>query len=333
MPHPPVMPPAVAAAAADVAVGAVVHTGAVIAEHALTWSPRHPTDLLQTIGALRRGPADPTFRLDERGAVWRTTRTDEGVATLRFTQPAVDELRCEGWGPGARAAVATAPDVLGEQDDPTTFEPGIRLLDDAHRRNPGLRIPRTGRVFEALVPAILEQKVITLQAHDSWRRLVWRYGDEAPGSTPRRMRVSPSPERWASIPTWEWHRAGVDPRRARTIVNAARYAVRLEEAAHMGRADAAARLTLMPGVGAWTAAEVAQRAFGDADALSVGDYHLSNYVGHALWGRDMTDDEMLAAMVPWAGHRYRVVRLLEASGVRGRPRRGPRMPFVDHRAI
>jgi len=316
-----------------VAVSPVVHTGRVIAEHVLTWSPRHPTDLVQTIGSLRRGPADPTYVRDAMGAVWRTTRTDEGVATLRFTQPAGDVLRCEGWGPGARAAVATAPEVLGERDDPATFRPGIRLLDDAHRGNPGLRIPRTGKVFEALVPAILEQKVITLQAHDSWRTLVWRFGEEAPGPTPRRMRVTPSPSRWASIPSWEWHKAGVDPRRARTIVNAARYASRLDEAATMSPADAATRLTLMPGVGAWTAAEVAQRALGDADALSVGDYHLSNYVGHALWGRDMTDDEMLEAMTPWAGHRYRVVRLLEAAGVRGRPRRGPRMEFVDHRAI
>ena len=315
------------------AVRRVVHTGAVIAEHALTWSPRHPTDLLQTIGALRRGGGDPTYHRDERGAVWRTTRTDEGVATLRYTQPAPDELRAEGWGPGARAGVAAAPELLGERDDPAGFEPGIRLLDDAHRRNPGMRMPRTGRVFEALAPAILEQKVITLQAHDSWRRLVWRFGDAPPGPLPRKMRVAPSPEQWASIPTWEWHRAGVDPRRARTVVNAARYAARLEDAAAMSPSDAAARLTLMPGVGAWTAAEVAQRALGDADALSVGDYHLSNYLGHALWGRDMTDDEMLEAMSPWAGHRYRVVRLLEAAGVRGRPRRGPRMPFVDHRAI
>ena len=310
-----------------------MHTGPVIAEHELTWSPRHPTDLLQTISALRRGPADPTYQRDPSGGVWRTTRAAEGVATLRYTQPAPDALRCEGWGRGAASGVAAAPVVLGYRDDPAGFVPGIRLLDDAHKRHPGLRIPRTGAVFEALAPAILEQKVITLQAHDSWRRLVWRFGDEAPGPTPRTMRVAPSPEGWMSIPTWEWHKAGVDPRRARTIANAARYAARLEQAVEMSPADAAARLTLMPGVGAWTAAEVAQRALGDADALSVGDYHLSNYLGHALWGRDMDDDEMLVAMAPWAGHRYRVVRLLGAEGVRGRPRRGPRMSFVDHRAI
>jgi 3-methyladenine DNA glycosylase/8-oxoguanine DNA glycosylase len=311
----------------------VVHTGAVIADQALSWRPRHPTDLRQTLSVLRRGPGDPTFHLDAAGAIWRTTLTTDGPATLRFEQRSPDELRCSGWGPGAAAAVAQAPETAGERDDPSHFDPGLHLLDDAHRRNPGLRIPRTTRVFEALVPAILEQKVITLQAHASWRRLVRRFGAAAPGPTPVPMRVVPSADGWASIPTWEWHEAGVDPRRARTIVNAARYASRLEETAGMTAADASARLTLMPGVGAWTVAEVAQRAFGDADALSVGDYHLSNYVGHALAGRDMTDGEMLETLEPWAGHRYRVVRLLEAAGVRGRPRRGPRMAFVDHRAI
>lgn len=282
---------------------------------------------------LRRGPGDPAFHVDAAGAIWRTTLTADGAATLRFEQRSADELRCSGWGPGAATAVAQAPETAGELDDPTGFEPGLQLLDEAHRRNPGLRVPRTARVFEALVPAILEQKVITLQAHASWRRLVRRFGAPAPGPTPVPMHVVPSPEGWASIPTWEWHQSGVDPRRARTIVNAARYAPRLEEAVGMSPADAAARLTLMPGVGAWTVAEVAQRALGDADALSVGDYHLSNYVGHALAGRDMTDDEMLETLAPWAGHRYRVVRLLGAAGVRGRPRRGPRMSFVDHRAI
>ena len=304
-----------------------------IADEAQSWRPRHPTDLLQTVGVLRRGGGDPAFARDASGAVWRATRTVDGIATIRLSQPSRDELRCEGWGPGAAAAVTQAPELLGDRDDPSGFVPRLPVLDDAHRRNPGLRMARSAQVFEALAAAILEQKVITMQAHDSWRRLVAKFGTTAPGPTPRPMRVVPSADEWRAIPSWEWHRAGVDPRRASTLQNAARYAGRLEEAVSMSATDAAARLTLMPGIGAWTAAEVAQRALGDADALSVGDYHLANYVGHALAGRDMSDDEMLETLAPWAGHRYRVVRLLEAAGVRGRPRRGPRMSFVDHRAI
>ncbi|GGI45343.1 3-methyladenine DNA glycosylase/8-oxoguanine DNA glycosylase [Agromyces flavus] len=298
----------------------------------LDWRAPHETHVAQTIGVLRRGPGDPTFALGADGAVWRTTLTPAGAATVRIVQRAPDLVRVEAWGPGAEAAIAAAPSMLGERDDTTGFRTGVEVLDDAHRRNPGLRVPRTARVMESLVPAILEQKVITLQAHASWRRLVLRFGSAAPGPVPRPMRVVPSASGWRAIPVWEWHRAGVDPKRAATIQRVAAYADRIEEAADLPHAEASARLTYFAGIGAWTAAEVAQRALGDPDAVSVGDYHLAGYVGHALHGRDMNDAEMLEALAPWAGQRYRVIRLIMAAGLRGRPRRGARMAFVDHTA-
>jgi 3-methyladenine DNA glycosylase/8-oxoguanine DNA glycosylase len=86
----------------------------------------------------------------------------------------------------------------------------------------------------------------------------------------------------------------------------------------------------VPGIGAWTVAEVAQRALGDADALSVGDYHLSAFVGWALAGRPLDDDGMVELLERWRPHRYRVVRLLECSGFR-KPRFGPRLTVQDHR--
>lgn len=269
-----------------------------------------------------RADAEP-----DTGTAAEADRADPGAAA----GPRTGRLRADAWGPGAAWAVAQAPELLGDRDDPTGFDPRLDALRDAHRRMPGLRIPRTTLVFEALAPAILEQKVITLQAHDSWRRLVLRFGTVAPGPVPRPMRVPPPAETWAVVPVWEWHRAGVDPRRASTIATAARFADRVEEAARLAPAEATARLTHFPGIGEWTAAEVAQRAFGDADALSIGDYHLSNQVGHALVGHDLTDAEMLEVLEPWRGHRYRVVRLLGSAGLARRPRRGARMPFVDHR--
>ncbi|MGX5696013.1 DNA-3-methyladenine glycosylase family protein [Agromyces soli] len=312
----------------------MAHTGTVIADAVLDWRAPHPTELHQTIGALRRGPADPSYRLAADRSIWRTTRMPTGPATMRLShrggEAGLPVFRCEAWGPGAAEAVASAPELLGSRDDTSAFEPILPALAEAHRRNPGLRVARSARVFEALVPAVLEQKVITLQAHDSWRALLWRFGEEPPGPVPFPMRVPPSPEGWRRIPSWEWHRAGVDPKRSRTIVSLAPYAARIDEAAGMPPAEASARLTHFAGVGAWTAAEVAQRALGDADAVSVGDFHLANFVGHALEGRDMSDDEMLVALEPWAGHRYRVIRLLGLSGARGKPRRGPRLEFVDH---
>lgn len=310
----------------------MAHTGGVTPDARLDWRAPHPSELPQTVGSLRRGPSDPAYLTAPDRTIWRATRMAEGPATMRLSQRGPDEFRCEAWGPGAAAAVASAPELLGARDGAAGFEPRLPALAEAHRRNPGLRVPRSGRVFEALVPAILEQKVITLQAHDSWRVLLRRFGEPAPGPVPRPMRVPPSAEGWRMIPSWEWHRAGVDPQRSRTIVRVAALAERVEEAAGMTPAEARARLTLLPGVGSWTAAEVAQRALGDTDAVSVGDYHLANFVGHALEGRDMSDEEMLVALAPWAGQRYRVIRLLGLTGHRGRPRRGPRMSFVDHRS-
>jgi 3-methyladenine DNA glycosylase/8-oxoguanine DNA glycosylase len=145
------------------------------------------------------------------------------------------------------------------------------------------------------------------------------------------MMVVPSPTAWAGIRSWEWHRAGVDPGRARTVTACARVAARLEEITRLPPDEATARLRAVPGVGGWTAAEVAQRALGDADALSIGDHHLAGVVGEVLFGRVFDDAAMVAALAPWRPHRYRVVRLLETAGQYSRRRHGPRARFVDHR--
>ena len=88
------------------------------------------------------------------------------------------------------------------------------------------------------------------------------------------MRVFPPARTWARIPSWAWHRAGVEGVRARTIIGAAHVAERLEEIAGMTPPEADLRLRSLPGIGPWTSAETRQRACGDADAVSVGDVHL-----------------------------------------------------------
>jgi 3-methyladenine DNA glycosylase/8-oxoguanine DNA glycosylase len=295
------------------------------------WRPRLPVDVRRTLGPLRRGTGDPTHR-EIDGAVWRTTRTPAGAATYRITQSGPHEIACTAWGPGAESAIAGMADLLGGRDDPTGFEPGHPLLRDTLLRHPGIRIPRTGRVMESLVPAVLEQKVTGQEARSSWRWLLRRYGEPAPGPAPADMHVPPPAEVWRAIPSWDWHRAGVDPQRSRTVVTAARVASRLEEAVGMAPDEARRRLAAVPGIGVWTTAEVAQRALGDVDAVSVGDYHLSAFVGWALAGRPVDDDGMLEVLEPWRPQRYRAIRLLECSGF-AKPRFGPRLTIQDHRAI
>ncbi|SDE54099.1 DNA-3-methyladenine glycosylase family protein [Rhodococcus tukisamuensis] len=293
-------------------------------------SPR-PLLLAETLDQLGRGRGDPCHRVTPDGAIWRTSLMPTGPVTYRLVQTDRHTVACRGWGAGAAEFVTTLPDLLGERDDATGFAPEHPRLADAHRRFPGLRIPRTGRVFEALVPAILEQKVHGIAARASWRRLVTVYGEPAPGPAPEGMRVPPSARVWRGVPSWEFHRAGVDPRRARTVVTAAAVSDRLEEAAGMDPAAALRRLRAVNGVGEWTAAEVAQRALGDADALSVGDFHLAAMVGWSLLGRPLDDPGMVEYLESVRPHRYRAVRLLSVGGYAVKPKFGPRTAVTDHR--
>ncbi|MDJ1371860.1 DNA-3-methyladenine glycosylase family protein [Gulosibacter molinativorax] len=301
-----------------------------------TWTPPHPTNLGSTLSALQHGPGDPTFQWLTPGQDALLARRFDGqLATLRLTQLPDGVLRARAWGDGASAALDRAPEICGAADDSSTFMPLLPAIEDAHRRRDGMRIPRTGDVFAELVPVILEQKVLVEQATASYRRLVLRFGEPAPGLPPHlaaRMRVAPDAGTWRRIPSWVWHRAGVDPSRSRTVVQLAARASSIDRLARLPAADARARLETLPGVGPWSSAEVAQRALGDADAVSVGDYHLRKHIGHALEGRDYTDAEMVAALEPWRGQRFRAVRLILAAGPR-RPRRGPRMGKVDYRAF
>lgn len=291
---------------------------------------------------LRRGPGDPTMRLTA-GEVWRSSRTPEGPATVRLRVVGT-ELVTETWGPGAEWLSASVPALVGESDDWSGLDLSAHpMLQRTRRLHPGVRLPRTGLVMDALVPAVLEQRVTGTEAWRAWRSVVGAFGEPAPvpdsGSAPAelRLRVAPSPERLLEVPSWEWHRFGVDGQRYRTARAAATVATRLEECVQLAAAgDLAAahrRLRVVPGVGEWTAAETSLRALGDADAVSVGDFHLKNLVGFALTGAARTDDEtMVGLLETWRGQRARVVRLIELSGLRP-PKYGPRFSPHDMRAM
>ncbi|HEU0256602.1 MAG TPA: hypothetical protein VFQ96_02035, partial [Microbacteriaceae bacterium] len=297
----------------------------------LLYRPDHAVNLRETLAPLGRGPADPTTLWDEHG-LWRSFRTPQGPATLRL-EDARPAVQVTAWGPGAPWAVAAAPQLLGSRDEPGMLErtpargggargaagpdlipraadrrndlagpdaPGYHLVSESAHRHPGLRLMRTGLLLEALIPAILEQRVTSTEAFRSWARLVRAYGEPAPGPrvdgaprVPERLRVVPAPETWRRIPSWGWHKAGVDPRRSRAVVEACRHAAALERLALLDGADARRRLTSIPGIGVWTAAEAVQRSHGDPDAVSVGDYHLAAHVGTALIGRPVDDARML----------------------------------------
>ena len=276
-------------------------------------------ELVGTLAPLRLGRGDRTVQLLP-SEVWRATRTPDGPATGRYRLAGTGKVAVEAWGPGSAWLLEHAPDLLGCGDDVDGFDAVAGRHPVVHRvarERAGVRMPRSRAVYEALLPAVLSQKVTGLEAKRAWRGLVQRWGEPAPG--PRPMRLPPSPSVLAALPYHALHPLGVERKRAEVLRAVAAVGDRLDAA------DGRARLRSVPGIGAWTEAEVARVAFGDADAVSVGDYHLPSTVSWALAGeRRGDDDRMLELLAPFAPHRGRVCRLLEMSGLFA-PRRGPRM--------
>jgi 3-methyladenine DNA glycosylase/8-oxoguanine DNA glycosylase len=291
----------------------------------------HPVDLRTTVGGLLRGRGDPTGACGPTD-LWWATNTTAGPATLHLVLDGRDRrVLSEAWGPGAAWALDQVPQLLGQDDDVDGFAGLLERLDvvgadlvrELHRRSPGLRMSRSGALVEALVPSVLEQKVIGADARASYRRLVQRHGTPAPGPADGLV-LPPPPARLAAMPYWAFHPLGVERRRADTVIRACRVAHRLE----VGSCDDAElqrRLLTIPGVGPWTVAEVSRVALGDADAVSVGDFHLPHQVVFAFLGEPRgTDELMLELLEPFRPHRQRVIRLIER-GAPSPPRRGPRL--------
>jgi 3-methyladenine DNA glycosylase/8-oxoguanine DNA glycosylase len=318
---------------------AVVPSGAETTE----WIPDGPYDLARTIGPLQCGAHDPSFMV-RAPQHWLAFRTVDGPVTLALRQLGTlnsSRVRATAWGPGSDRALENLPRLLGADDDWSAFDDAEfrASLPDLARKgrylNPGLRLPACGRMMDTVARAVLEQKVTGLEAKRAWRYLVTRYGDSAPGAggvAPAELRLPPTPEQWRRIPSWDWHRAGVDAKRSTTILKSALVASGLERLAARPGGDAvAAGLRSVPGIGVWTVAEVVQRTHGCPDSISVGDYHLAAYVGAALTGRRTDDAGMIELLRPWKGHRQRVVRSLYSSGFR-KPTFGPRLSPEDHRS-
>ncbi len=280
-----------------------------------------PVDPRLALAHLRHGSGDPTIR-SEGPTTWRATRTPLGAATIRLRAES-DTFHVLAWGPGREWAVDALPRLLGERDDPDAFRPVHPLLRALHRRFAGLRFGRTDAVVEALLPAVVEQKVTGFEARASYRALLRAFGETAPG--PVAMIVPPDPARLAGMPYHAFHPLGLEARRALTVMRVAATAARLEEASRLAPAEALGRLREVRGVGPWTAAEAARTAFGDPDAVSLGDYHVPSLVCWALGRIPGDETRMLELLEPYRGQRARAVRLVELSGLRP-PRRGPRLP-------
>ncbi|GIH04692.1 3-methyladenine DNA glycosylase [Rhizocola hellebori] len=262
---------------------------------------------------------DPCARWID-GSFWLAARTPHGPGSIRL-HPQV-----EAHGPGGPWLLERAPGMLGELDDVTGFAPEHPLL----KRLKPVTLPRTGLVFPRLMRAICEQKVTGKEAYQAYSAIVRHFREEAPGPVAGLL-LPPSPEAILGTPYWGFHALGLEQRRAEVLRRAAFEAPRLESC--VDSAALAKRLLSIPGIGPWTVAEVTRLVFGDADAVSVGDFHMKNFVSWALAGEPRgTDERMLELLQPYAGHRGRVCLMIESAGL-GAPRYGPRAPIRNFRSF
>lgn len=289
---------------------------------------------MKPIGISRR---DPTIRWTSNSFA-KAVLTPHGPGTMQLVWDGAGSTQATAWGSGASWLLDRAPHWVGLHDDLTGFDPSLHpTIGEWARRHPGLRLPAAGVIWQELLLVLLGQRVTTDEASRSWARMVFEWGEPAPG--PCDLRLPPAPEVVASKTYVELHRFNVERRRADAILLAACRAHRLEEAATMAPPDARVRLSALPGLGAWTATSVITATHGDPDTVVLRDYGLPTMVNYAFTGdaRRLPADEggdeiMCRHLAPWTGHRQRIVRLLHTVGVAA-PRRGPRALNPDIRRL
>lgn len=294
-------------------------------------------DLRATMKPLGVYPRDPTTRWTSNSFA-KAVFTPEGPATMLLTWDSAGTTMAEAWGPGAEWLLERAPYWTGLCDDLEGFDPSHhpKIAEWAHR-NPGIRLPASGVIWQELLIVILGQRVTAEEALKSWTRIVYAWGEPAPG--PCELRLPPRPEAIAELSYVDLHRMNVERRRADAILLAARRSNRLEEAARMTPSGALTRLTALPGLGVWTATAVMTATHGDPDTVVLGDYGLPTMVNYAFTGDarrlradDGGDEIMCRHLQPWSGHRQRIIRLLSTVGV-SVPRRAPRAFNPDIRRL
>ena len=285
-----------------------------------TLTLEEPFDMLRTLRMLEVGE-----RVDD-GSWWWATHTAGGIGTIRIERTA-NGVRATAWGGGGEVLIERLPDLVGQRDVSVL----TRVPDRARallRQARGVRLGRSGDVHTALVKAVLGQVVTTREASQNLRCITRSLGDVAPG--PRRMVTVPRPEVLSEMTYSDLHRFGIERRRAAILIEISRRSNRMLEILPMERDDAYRRLVAVRGIGEWSAAGVMGTAWGDKDAVPVGDYHIPNDVAWVLAGRDRgTDDEMIELLEPFRPERRRFIVALKLGNAHA-PRYGPKSAVRRH---
>lgn len=276
-------------------------------------------DLMRTVRTLGVGATDG-------GDVWWwATRTSDGLGTVAIRRVS-GGVSASAWGAGAESLLDRVPRLVAADDD-YSFAVIEQPMRDILARTKGLRLGSTGEIHESMVTTVLGQVVTKTEGKRSLRSIVRAFGEPPPG--PREdLRVFPSPEVLGSLSYDQLHSHGVERKRAATVIEVSRRSQRLTESLAMEPSDAFRRLLAVRGVGPWTAGLVMGQAYGDRDAIPIGDYHLPNMVAWTLAGEPRADDtrmlELLEPYRPFRRHALLAIKQTGASAPKYGPRTAPR---------
>ena len=303
-------------------------------------SPRPPlaTQVVTDVraGSVRRGAVAGRM---QAGGVRRAEQGPAGPLVLEV-RPHGDAVQLQVWGPpatpsaAAAAALAATRAWAGLTDDLTGFDELVGahpVLREVRRHLSAPVLSRLPRVAESFGHAVLGQLVQGKEAKRSTVQLVALAGTPAPQG----LWAWPTGAALGAQPAHALRRCGISLRGAGALHRMAVEEARFERIVATGDWHALdAALVALPGVGGWTSAET-RLELGDADAVSVGDYHIPATVGWAIGDRTEDDEAMLELLAPFAGHRGRTIRLIEQAARRGlvpaKPRRGHRQALSAHR--
>jgi 3-methyladenine DNA glycosylase/8-oxoguanine DNA glycosylase len=136
--------------------------------------------------------------------------------------------------------------------------------------------------------------------------------------------LPPDPQRLGGMPTWWFHKYGVERKRAQAVIEICRRASTIDRLVELPNDQARTRLLSVPGIGLWTAGILGMYGLGDHDSVIVGDFHFPNHIAYALAGEPRGDDaRMLELLEPYRPLRGRVMRYVLMGGPSA-PKFGPR---------
>ncbi|MGB0751351.1 MAG: DNA-3-methyladenine glycosylase family protein [Gammaproteobacteria bacterium] len=274
-----------------------------------------------TYRSLAMGQFDPSMRTS-REQVEIASWTPHGPVSVRAVHSG-DTLSVSAWGDGAEYAIELADRWLGLNDQPDAFQPPAGPVRDLQRRFGGMHFSSALSVSLRAIQIVLFQLVTYHEAVRTWNDLVTRHG--SPASGPVKLVQPPTEHQIRGLSVDDLVYAGLTHKRARTIKAIATNAAAIDRDADKAPQAALRRLATLPGFGPWSLGYLDGTVFQNPDAVLLGDYHLPRMVAWHLIREQKADDaRMLELLEPYAGHRFRVVRLIWASG-EIQPRRGPRM--------